>query len=129
MRGTSSIYKDAIALRIIFSICPHNPSLGFLNKRNSLAVKRRAPQHPTNRSVDEARAKHKQRPIQSSSLTAYSIRALVGWQAGRRPRDGMEWNTGTENPSHPSPAMSDLTCFCQTQRANASVLSNCLIGP
>ena len=31
MRGTGSIYKDAIALRAIFGICPHNPSLGFLN--------------------------------------------------------------------------------------------------
>jgi hypothetical protein len=51
--------------------------------------------------VDEARAKHKQRPIQSSSLTAYSIRALVGWQAGRRPRDGMEWNGTLEPKTHP----------------------------
>jgi hypothetical protein len=31
MRGTGSIYRDAIALRAIFGICPHNPSLGFLN--------------------------------------------------------------------------------------------------
>jgi hypothetical protein len=28
---TCSIYKDVIALRGIFGICPHNPSLGFLN--------------------------------------------------------------------------------------------------
>jgi hypothetical protein len=34
MRGTGSIYRDAIALRAIFGICPHNPSLGFLNKEN-----------------------------------------------------------------------------------------------
>jgi hypothetical protein len=31
MRGTGSIYRDAITLRAIFGICPHNPSLGFLN--------------------------------------------------------------------------------------------------
>jgi hypothetical protein len=31
MRGISSIYRDAIALIAIFGICPHNPSLGFLN--------------------------------------------------------------------------------------------------
>jgi hypothetical protein len=29
--GTCSIYRDVIALKGIFSICPHNPSLGFLN--------------------------------------------------------------------------------------------------
>jgi hypothetical protein len=31
MRGTGSIYRDAIALTAIFGNCPHNPSLGFLN--------------------------------------------------------------------------------------------------
>jgi hypothetical protein len=31
MRGTGSIYRDVIALRGIFGICPHNPSLEFLN--------------------------------------------------------------------------------------------------
>jgi hypothetical protein len=31
MRGTGSIYRDVIALRGIFGICPHNLSLGFLN--------------------------------------------------------------------------------------------------
>jgi hypothetical protein len=31
MRVTCSIYRDAIALRAIFGICSHNPSLGFLN--------------------------------------------------------------------------------------------------
>jgi hypothetical protein len=31
MRGTGSIYRDVIALGDIFGICPHNPSLGFLN--------------------------------------------------------------------------------------------------
>ena len=30
-RGKCSIYRDVIALRGIFGICPHNPSLGFLN--------------------------------------------------------------------------------------------------
>jgi hypothetical protein len=29
--STCSIYRDVIALRGIFGICPHNPSLGFLN--------------------------------------------------------------------------------------------------
>jgi hypothetical protein len=29
--GTSSIYRDVIALRGILGICPYNPSLGFLN--------------------------------------------------------------------------------------------------
>jgi hypothetical protein len=29
--GTCSIYRDVIALRGIFGICPYNPSLGFLN--------------------------------------------------------------------------------------------------
>jgi hypothetical protein len=29
--GTCSIYRNVIALRGIFGICPHNPSLGFLN--------------------------------------------------------------------------------------------------
>jgi hypothetical protein len=40
MRGTSSIYRDAIALRAIFGICSHNPSLGFLNNDvlNSLGI-------------------------------------------------------------------------------------------
>jgi hypothetical protein len=33
MRGTGSIYRDVIALRGIFGICPHNPSLGFLNNK------------------------------------------------------------------------------------------------
>jgi hypothetical protein len=31
MRGTDSIYRDAIALKAIFDICPHNPLLEFLN--------------------------------------------------------------------------------------------------
>jgi hypothetical protein len=31
MRGTCSIYRDMIALMGIFGICPHNPSLVFLN--------------------------------------------------------------------------------------------------
>jgi hypothetical protein len=35
MRDTGSIYRDAIALRAIFGICPHNPSLGFLNRKHT----------------------------------------------------------------------------------------------
>jgi hypothetical protein len=31
IKGTCSIYRDAIALRAIFGICPHNSSLEFLN--------------------------------------------------------------------------------------------------
>jgi hypothetical protein len=34
MRGTCFIYRDAIVLWAIFGICPHNPSLGFLNTPN-----------------------------------------------------------------------------------------------
>jgi hypothetical protein len=36
MRGTCSIYRDAIALRAIFGICPYNPSLGFLNIKHGM---------------------------------------------------------------------------------------------
>jgi hypothetical protein len=39
MRGTSFIYRDAIALRAIFGICPRNPSLGFLNRAGDARIR------------------------------------------------------------------------------------------